>query len=438
MSYSNGRITGNVSIQDVKTALVSSKKDVGGLCLESDKINKWAKWKPLQASALELDTVEKRRTAGWNEFGNANEDKDLKYGVRGYCSVETSVGKLHSQSFLYQAPKGATGEKYRLSDFRCPENGYNNNYGYNKDAYIDLSGVVAWGASDIDNMVILDVDDVDGIGSIQVTITYTPHDYSTNGRWNEMLSIKDFMTTEAQSGITGFDPTECYPCVLINNRLHCLYPDDARATHEATLLTQGTTYWRLNVPSSIFTAGDTATLTILLVHCNSGKAIFNPSSEWSIENWLTLGNDNQAWAAWFFSVPEAVGIPVMFASGAHYGATVANVGAVSIATLTSSSISGRVSFNFTSDYQGSVSVQIGVTMRFVSRDGTIDSTESIGTYTQNFTSVDSIVGGMQSFSKASLDQLLFNGTVTVTATIKTIIGLDEMNGTPGSITQEFS
>ena|GEM_PF-5109739 len=50
MSYSNGKITGNVSIQDIKTALVSSKKDIGGLITDgvaTRKINKWAKWKPI-------------------------------------------------------------------------------------------------------------------------------------------------------------------------------------------------------------------------------------------------------------------------------------------------------------------------------------------------------------------------------------------------------
>ena len=49
MSYSNGRITGAVSINDVQKALGVSSGDLATLC-ESELINPWAKYRPIPCS----------------------------------------------------------------------------------------------------------------------------------------------------------------------------------------------------------------------------------------------------------------------------------------------------------------------------------------------------------------------------------------------------
>lgn len=61
MSYANNKITAPVGIYDVQRALGLSSTDLSTLC-ESDKINPWARWKPIASRPADNNNVPQRLT----------------------------------------------------------------------------------------------------------------------------------------------------------------------------------------------------------------------------------------------------------------------------------------------------------------------------------------------------------------------------------------
>ena len=103
--------------------------DLGRLCTHSN-INKWAKYKPIHHSGLQI-LSESARTdrQGDGEY----------YGVK-IRMDSMDMGSLHNVTFAYNRPKGGASSPYRLSDF-INEAG---TAGYNHLAKPSVYGSVAW------------------------------------------------------------------------------------------------------------------------------------------------------------------------------------------------------------------------------------------------------------------------------------------------------
>lgn len=110
MSVSNGKITAQVSIDDVKSLLGYGSNDLASLCTY-EGINMWAKYKPVDSDNAFLDI-----NTGWKgkrNDCNINYPKATNiYDIKGYYS-QADNGFTHRTA---SAP-------YRLGDFR----GYNHN-----------------------------------------------------------------------------------------------------------------------------------------------------------------------------------------------------------------------------------------------------------------------------------------------------------------------
>lgn len=128
MAYSDGIITGAVSIYDVQRALGLSANDVGTLC-KSTRINKFAKFKPVSYATMKTLTMANRIS--------------VNHGIS-FPDVVTGSGSLQNQgSNIADAaandwgmilPSGGSNSPYRLSDFGDPESASSNAPGYNHEA----------------------------------------------------------------------------------------------------------------------------------------------------------------------------------------------------------------------------------------------------------------------------------------------------------------
>lgn len=438
----NTKIYGNVDTSDVKAVLglTSNTDDVGSLirtAVAQDKVNKWAKWKPYQAIETDLPLESLRRQAGWNEFGNANISTGLYYGVKGAIgNMQATLTDIHTASFVYKGPNGATyvdsgvvkKECYRLSDFRHPTD---NNYGYRSDATMDLMVSKFNWLGEVDNVVIVGADT-----SFTVDIKYSPH---TTEEKKEMLSIEDFLLKDDQTSGAQLDPLACYPCVYITNNasgkswLHCLYKGSA--TTAQTIGTTGEKEWKISVPTSVAANGTTGTMSIVLVKPDSGTTIL-PGMD--INNWIE-DNGGDAWAAYFCGTPDGCGISVSFSTGGSYGATVANGKSVLFTSVTASTIAFNVGYAFTKSYTGNLTVEIDALVEYTPSVGSKQSLTLRGT--KSYTSVtgeDSALAPVYDMSFSTNEFLLLPGTITVTATVSTVIGLSEKYGTPATGTYIYS
>lgn len=129
MSYSNGKITAPVTIQNVKDALGSDSNDLATLCKDAN-INIWAKYKPVAKNLI--DTV----TGQWDATNN----KWLSSATWWKGNLAANIGGITPKEFTtfselttyydgglnywtYAGPTGGASQPYRLQDFA----GYNHN-----------------------------------------------------------------------------------------------------------------------------------------------------------------------------------------------------------------------------------------------------------------------------------------------------------------------
>ncbi len=289
MAYSNNHIHGNVAIDDVRTALVVSPRDLGGAILagvSQGKVNKWAKWKPMKSTnptmsgtILHMSTNDQRKNAGRASVY----DTGLVYGVRGGVAYNSdSILDLHNRSFVYEGPSGASGEVYRLSDFACPEDvSSSHQYGYKTDAKCNLTGeAFKWNAN-LERIYIGTQE------ALYVNLTY-----ATRANNYEEINIEDFF----HSSVTV---ANCYPCIMITTAtgytyIHCLYPYDFSITTLTKLGSnpQGMTdaSWRLDlsdgttVPSELQSSGVNWTWSVFL----SSSRYLVANNAWDISGWVTV------------------------------------------------------------------------------------------------------------------------------------------------------
>ena len=183
-----GAISETLKCSQSDMTQISSRNtfDLGRLCTHTN-INKWAKYKPIHHSGLQI-LSESARTdrQGDGEY----------YGVK-IRMDSMDMGSLHNVTFAYNRPKGGASSPYRLSDF-INEAG---TAGYNHLAKPSVYGSVAWQPQD--KQLYLDGDA--SSDDIQVT-------FGTNV--GDSLSI-DFASLLDASG--SIKLSSLYPIVMVDD-----------------------------------------------------------------------------------------------------------------------------------------------------------------------------------------------------------------------------
>lgn len=183
-----GAISETLKCSQSDMTQISSRNtfDLGRLCTHSN-INKWAKYKPIHHSGLQI-LSESARTdrQGDGEY----------YGVK-IRMDSMGMSSLHNVTFAYNRPKGGASSPYRLSDF-INEAG---TAGYNHLAKPSVYGSVAWQPQDKQ----LYLDGGESSDDIQVT-------FGTNT--DDSLSI-DFASLLDASG--SIKLSSLYPIVMVDD-----------------------------------------------------------------------------------------------------------------------------------------------------------------------------------------------------------------------------
>ena len=183
-----GAISETLKCSQSDMSQISSRNtfDLGRLCTHSN-INKWAKYKPIHHSGLQI-LSESARTdrQGDGEY----------YGVMIRMN-SGGMASLHNVTFAYNRPKGGASSPYRLSDF-INENG---TAGYNHLAMPSVYGSVSWQPKDKQ----LYLDGGESSDDIQVT-------FGTN--IDDSLSI-DFASLLDASG--SIKLSSLYPIVMVDD-----------------------------------------------------------------------------------------------------------------------------------------------------------------------------------------------------------------------------
>lgn len=141
-----GAISETLKCSQSDMTQISSRNtfDLGRLCTHTN-INKWAKYKPIHHSGLQIlsDAERKDRTSD-GEF----------YGI--LCrQTNMNLGSLHGATFAYNRPKGGASSPYRLSDFI----GEALTVGYNHLARPNVMGRLSWSPTGGEGVFDLDGDD---------------------------------------------------------------------------------------------------------------------------------------------------------------------------------------------------------------------------------------------------------------------------------------
>ena len=178
-----GAISETLKCSQSDMTQISSRNtfDLGRLCTHTN-INKWAKYKPIHHSGLQiLSESERTDRQGDGEY----------YGVK-IRMDSMDMSSLHNVTFAYNRPKGGASSPYRLSDF-INEAG---TAGYNHLAKPSVYGSVSWQPKDKQ----LYLDGGESSDDIQVT-------FGTN---SDSLSI-DF------ASLLGVAVSSLYPIVMVDD-----------------------------------------------------------------------------------------------------------------------------------------------------------------------------------------------------------------------------
>lgn len=182
-----GAISETLKCSQSDMTQISSRNtfDLGRLCTHTN-INKWAKYKPIHHSGLQI-LSESARTdrQGDGEF----------YGVK-IRMDSMNMSSLHNVTFAYNRPKGGASSPYRLSDF-INEAG---TAGYNHLAKPSVYGSVSWQPQD--KQLYLD----GGASSDDIQVTF--------GTDSDSLSI-DFASLLDASG--SIKLSSLYPIVMVDD-----------------------------------------------------------------------------------------------------------------------------------------------------------------------------------------------------------------------------
>lgn len=371
MSHTNTRIyidtttdpdTG-VSIEDIRQVLGLGNYDIGGLITQGvaqDKINKWAKYKPIHyPGKYKLDEADFRgRTIDTSDHG-------LVYGLK--VPSQTSVinpSAFHATTWDYDGYPNATGltgtSMYRILDF----DGYNsqavaNIYGLIPDSsrfYVGTTRAISTGASVVNEAY--RQNESDGVDLAR---------YVVDGM---NLTDDELMARLAQS----------YPAILVGNYLTGVgvYNSTTDSVDYNTVVrSNGSGGWVVSNPNWCVdmtktvkpvtgveyqpwtaTTSETATLVFVYTASQYPRLVNGDSTTDLTQNWFDL-TEERAWTARIFPLPGGTGVPVAIVRYA-VGYTVTPISA----TATSST----VTVNFSVSFEGSTQA-----------NGRVDISANVGT-----------------------------------------------------------
>lgn len=221
----------DISASNIRNVLEESSATAVTLC-RSPKINKWAKYKPINYPAL--------RPLHPDEFKGADIGDHIFYGIKAGMRAG-NWSDLHNATYEYLGrPHGGEQSPYRLSDF----------HGYDSNALPELSGST------------LDIAE----GMIRLQVNRAAHN-------DRAVSLNDLVGSLKG----GFEAL--YPCVMVDNYIHALYNVD---TGRYTKLTDGNVQrssFQIDVPS-MFSQQQVRTVTFFLSQYINRIPIIDMQNQW--------------------------------------------------------------------------------------------------------------------------------------------------------------
>lgn len=395
---STKKMTAPVSIKDIKTALVSSKRDIGGLIIDGctgasgEPINKWSYIKPIHyanydsstqtaSPKLHLDRIDFRG----NPLDNRQCHMVFGLSIPSTDPANYDPDDIHATSWEYVGyPNGPgtydgnvhntlTGvSAYRFTDFVDPDNPTTK--GYSATALPDLYGTIP------DTSVFYyNPNSIDHCASVAlVNCGYSETNVSNGGVELAKYVVKQDDVETITDDVLKQRLCKCWPCILIGNYITAL--SDVTTKRAKTLYTQnGSEYVRNDGPwfvDTFYSSGGVThkqscpwsspqnlPATLLLLYSASGSTpclLYGDDSTNLDTHWIDLSED-RVWTAHLFPLPGACGETVQISL---YALTVANIRVASITEVTSTSVKITVGYAFTRNYTGTVTVSIGGTLYY--------------------------------------------------------------------------
>ena len=284
MAYDGtSKITGPVSIADIRKALGVSSNNAGDLCT-SPAINKWAKYKPVHCDSV--------RKFGALEESDFRSQQGLYNNVQVQCHYGLYIAganvlssALHNVTYVYAGkPSVAAGSAFNIDSFVLSLNGNPvANRGYNHQARPTLSGT--------NNSL----DKLTDSYPLRCRVEYISPTNNPDG--------VDILAIAAQRP----EITDCYVCCMLtgtNTRIRAMFKGDASSAVTPTIgkMAEGGFDFFTDLPSGL-TAG-TYTVTFFLLKMTASE--LNNYKEWHVLD------GEVAMTSQPFPIPNITGLSITF------------------------------------------------------------------------------------------------------------------------------
>lgn len=455
------KMTAPVSIADIQAAVNGGSDDIGGLiatACSDGVINKWSYIKPIHYD--DYDTLEDESHPKLNldrvDFrGNPLDNRQchMVYGLSiPQINGSFTPAEIHATSWAYVGyPNGPgttesplTGTSpYRFGDFVDPDNP--TTMGYSKNALPDLYGTIP-----ITSKFFYNVENIEWCRAYsEVTAGYNVNNINAGGIELAKYVIA-FGTTEPSQAQMDAMLCRCWPCILIGNYITALSHMDTNAAR-ALKESQPGGYvtvrdaWFVDTDRSLsahksgfpFTTAGSQQATLVLLHNKSGSGprllSSDPDSDLDT-HWVQLSSD-QLWSAVLMPLPGACGIRVLMEMFAY---TVANLGGITVVSVTGTDIVFSYSYAFTDNFTGDATIGISFDIDFTPNigSGTIH-TEGVGPAPFVVSNPSSGSGYLGQWTYTG-EQLWQPGTFAITAKISTTVAGTTNHGTSASTTYVYT
>lgn len=280
MAYDGTKITGPVSIADIRRALGVTSVKAGELCT-SPAINKWAKYKPVHCRKFgALEESDFRSQQGLYN----NVPVQCYYGLY-LAGTNVLSSALHNVTYVYAGkPSVEAGSAFNIASFVLSLNGSPvANRGYNHQAQPTLSGT--------NNTVT----QLSASYPLRCRVKYTSPTNNPDG--------VDILDIAAQSP----DITDCYVCCMLtgtNTRIRAMFKGNAESVITPTIgkMEAGEFDFFTDLPSGL-TAG-TYTVTFFLLKMSASE--LNTYKEWHVLDGEVLMTSQP------FPIPNITGLSITF------------------------------------------------------------------------------------------------------------------------------
>lgn len=283
MAYDGTRITGPVSIADIRRALGVTSVKAGELCTSS-AINKWAKYKPVHCGSV--------RKFGALEEDDFRSQQGLYNNVQVQCHYGLYIAgtnvlssALHDVTYVYAGkPSVAAGSAFNIASFVLSLNGSPvANRGYNHHAQPTLSGT----NNSLDKLSVR--------YPLRCRVKYTSPTNNPDG--------VDILAIAAQPPVI----TDCYVCCMLtgtNTRIRAMFKGDADTAVNPTIrkMEVGEFDFFTDLPSGL-TAG-TYTVTFFLMKMTASEYETN-------KDWHVLSGEVKM-TSQPFPIPNVTGLSITF------------------------------------------------------------------------------------------------------------------------------